>query len=115
MKQNNRKSLKKGSDAFSSCPACESPNLEIFEYEVMCSYCGWDSIAVRVEARFAQMGNSLSIAEMIEEAAQKEVFPLWDTTESFSEREENSSQEARRLLQEEPLQINDLTLNYDVA
>ena len=52
MRSRNRNRIKKGSEVFSSCPACESPNLIQFEDEVICSYCSWDSISIRVEARF---------------------------------------------------------------
>lgn len=54
MRPRNRSRVKKGSEVFSSCPACESPNLIKFEDEVICSYCSWDSISIRVEARFGQ-------------------------------------------------------------
>lgn len=116
MKPNNRRKLKTGPEAFSSCPACDSPHLIAFEDEVICNYCGWDSIAVRVEARFARMKSTSSVAEMIEQAAQIEsIFPLYDSTESSNEREEYSSREARRLLQEDASLLDDLPSHYDVA
>ncbi|MGE4233065.1 MAG: hypothetical protein AB7F43_07030 [Bacteriovoracia bacterium] len=45
--------LRKPSDVFSSCPQCESPNIYKFEGDAFCTYCDWDSIILRVDARFA--------------------------------------------------------------
>lgn len=45
--------LGKPSDVFKSCPQCESPNLYKFEGDAFCTYCDWDSITLRVDARFA--------------------------------------------------------------
>lgn len=38
---------------FQRCPECESPNLMRFEGEVICEYCGWDSISLHLEARLS--------------------------------------------------------------
>lgn len=50
-----RKRYRRPADAFNECPQCDSPNLMKFEGEAICGYCGWDSIALRVEARFASL------------------------------------------------------------
>ncbi|MBI3556169.1 MAG: hypothetical protein HY074_07890 [Deltaproteobacteria bacterium] len=38
---------------FRCCPECESPNLMTFEGEVICDFCGWDSIALHLDARLS--------------------------------------------------------------
>lgn len=50
-----RKRSRRPADAFNQCPQCDSPNLMKFEGDAICGYCGWDSIALRVEARFAAL------------------------------------------------------------
>lgn len=77
------------SSVFKSCPSCDSPNLLKFEGEAFCDYCGWDSIALRVEARFA--------ARQVDELG---------TIETISAREDAAAERARRLLSESPFLTN---------
>ena len=91
MKLSNRRRVKQGSESFFSCPECGSPNLITFEDEVLCSYCGWDSIEIRSEARFIQSSGSRAFEEASE---------TMETFESIHEREDYNSNEARRLIHE---------------
>jgi len=37
--------------AFKLCPRCGSANLMQMEEDLSCTYCGWDSIALRIECQ----------------------------------------------------------------
>lgn len=76
-------------EAFKQCPACESPNLIKFEGDVICGYCDWNSIGLRVEARFA--------------ARRTEGL---GTIESISAREDAAAEQAQELIYGSPF------LNY---
>lgn len=80
-----KKLVKSTAEAFKQCPSCDSPNLIKFEGESICSYCGWDSIALRVEARFA--------TRQVEELG---------TIESISAREDEAAAQARDLIYGNP-------------
>ncbi len=84
-----QKRAKSPAEAFKQCPACESPNLIKFEGDALCSYCGWDSIALRVEARFA--------ARQFQEPG---------TIESISAREDAAAEQAQELILGSPFLRN---------
>lgn len=81
--------IKAPSNVFRSCPSCASPNLFKFEGEAFCDYCGWDSILLRVEARFA--------ARQFQEPG---------TVESISARDDAAAEHARRIVFESPFLTN---------
>lgn len=41
------KKSQKAVDVFNSCPRCISPNVLKLDGEVVCTYCGWDSVELQ--------------------------------------------------------------------
>ena len=74
-----RPTVKSAAKAFKKCPKCESPNLVHFEKEAFCTYCSWDSVLLRAEAKFG-----------IQQAI--------DDFDAAVEREERSAREAALIL-----------------
>lgn len=41
-----RKRFRQAANIFRHCPRCNSPNVIRVEGEVICSYCGWESLSI---------------------------------------------------------------------
>ncbi len=80
MAMRQRSKVKRPTDVFKQCPSCDSPNILNFESEVLCLYCDWTSIDVRVEARI-----SVTAAEQNKNFGDLQTLAMGSTLRRYSD------------------------------
>jgi len=70
------KQTRRPADIFRSCPHCESTNMFRFEGEAFCLYCGWDSVLLHAEIKFAKRTRTPLAASV---SALKQIKPNFQT------------------------------------